>query len=54
VYRIFKNLQTPLKQILEINKEALEEKYLGLPTTLGNSTKEAFEKICTQVKNTEV
>jgi hypothetical protein len=34
-----------VKQILEIDNEALEEKYLGLPTMIGRSSKEAFEPI---------
>jgi hypothetical protein len=34
-----------VKQILEIDNETLEEKYLGLPTVIGRSSKEAFEPI---------
>jgi hypothetical protein len=30
--------------------EALVEKYLGLPTALGRSTKEEFEHIVTRIK----
>ena len=42
-----KNCDVEVKQevstILQIHTEALAEKYLGLPTALGRSTKEAFE-----------
>jgi hypothetical protein len=38
-------------QVLNIEREALEEKYLGLPTALGRSTIEAFEKLSTSVHN---
>jgi hypothetical protein len=34
-----------VNQIMGISTEALGEKYLGLPTTVGRSTKEAFEPI---------
>ncbi|GJN37127.1 hypothetical protein PR202_gb26052 [Eleusine coracana subsp. coracana] len=37
-------------QTLEIDKEALAEKYLGLPTALGRSTKEAFEYMPSKIK----
>jgi ribonuclease HI len=40
-----------VRKILGIDKEALEERYLGLPTALGRNTTAAFEKITTQVKN---
>ena len=33
-------------ECLKITKEALEERYLGLPIALGRSTTEAFESIC--------
>ncbi|XP_044342365.1 uncharacterized protein [Triticum aestivum] len=36
---------------LDIRREALEEKYLGLPTALRRSTTGAFEKLCTRVSN---
>lgn len=32
-----------VRQVLQIEKEALSEKYLGLPTAVGRSTTEAFE-----------
>jgi hypothetical protein len=38
-------IRDSVKQILGIDKEALEEKYLGLPTAIGRSSKEAFEPI---------
>jgi hypothetical protein len=37
--------------LMNINAEALAEKYLGLPTALGRSTEEAFEHIVTYLKN---
>jgi hypothetical protein len=38
-------------QILNIQREALEEKYLGLPTAVGQSTVEAFEKLTIRIQN---
>jgi len=38
-------------QILNIQREAFEEKYLGLPTAVGRSTTEAFEKLTTRIQN---
>jgi hypothetical protein len=38
-------------ECLKIGKEAPEEKYLGLPTALGRSTTEAFESICSRIRN---
>jgi hypothetical protein len=38
-------------QITGINTKALREKYLGLPTAVGRSLKEAFEYIPGKVKN---
>ena len=35
---------------LDIQNEALAEKYLGLPTAVGRSTKESFEYLPTRVK----
>ncbi|GJM96176.1 hypothetical protein PR202_ga12989 [Eleusine coracana subsp. coracana] len=37
------DMKQEVQQELNIDKEALAEKYLGLPTALGRSTKEAFE-----------
>lgn len=37
--------------MLNIGKEALEERYLGLPTALGQSSTKAFEKLSTQINN---
>jgi hypothetical protein len=34
----------------QIHNEALTEKYLGLPTAVGRSTKEAFEYMPTKIK----
>jgi hypothetical protein len=39
-----------VKEVIQIDKEALVEKYLGLPTALGRSTKEAFEYMPTRLK----
>ena len=36
---------------LKIEKKALKEKYLGLPTAMGRSTTEAFESICSRIRN---
>jgi len=38
-------------ECLKITKEALEERYLGLPIALGRSTTEAFESICSRIRN---
>jgi hypothetical protein len=38
-------------QVLNIQREALEEKYLGLPTAIGRSTTGPFEKLNTNVQN---
>lgn len=32
-----------VRSVLQIDTEALVEKYLGLPTALGRATKDAFE-----------
>lgn len=40
-----------VRSILQINTEALAEKYLGLPTALGRATKEAFEYMPTRIRN---
>jgi hypothetical protein len=39
------SVKNTVKQRLGIHSEALREKYLGLPTTVGKSSKEAFEPI---------
>lgn len=36
-------MKEEVRETLQIEKEALAEKYLGLPTAVGRSTKEAFE-----------
>jgi hypothetical protein len=36
---------------LNIQREVLEEKYLGLPTAVGWSTTEGFEKLTTRIQN---
>lgn len=38
-----------VRQRLHVKTEALAEKYLGLPTALGRSSKEAFEYISTRM-----
>jgi hypothetical protein len=44
------NLKTDVKQITGIHTKALCEKYLGLPTAVGRSTKENFEHIPSRIK----
>jgi hypothetical protein len=44
-------VKTEVKQITAIQTEALCEKYLGFPTTVGRSTKEAFEHIPGKIGN---
>jgi len=39
-----------VREILQIETEALADKYLGLPTALGRSTKEAFEYMPTKIR----
>lgn len=39
-----------VREVLQIETKALVEKYLGLPTALGRSTKEAFEYMPTRLK----
>lgn len=38
------------RTVLQIEAEALAEKFLGLPTALGHSTKEAFEYVPAKLK----
>jgi hypothetical protein len=38
-------MKLEVRQTLNIEQEALTEKYLGLPTAVGRSTSEAFEFI---------
>ena len=38
-----------VRSVLQIDTEALAEKYLGLPTALGRSSKEAFEYMPTRL-----
>jgi hypothetical protein len=45
------DMKVEVRQALNIETEALAEKYLGLPTALGRSTIEAFEFIPTRIKN---
>jgi hypothetical protein len=40
-----------MMQITGIGNEALSEKYLGLLTAVGRSTKEAFEHIPSRIRN---
>lgn len=37
------DMKAEVRETLQINTESLAEKYLGLPTAVGRSTKEAFE-----------
>jgi hypothetical protein len=39
-----------VENTLQVHNEALAEKYLGLPTAVGRSTKEAFEYMPTKIK----
>lgn len=39
-----------VRTVMQIETEALAEKYLGLPTALGRSTKEAFEYMPARLK----
>jgi hypothetical protein len=43
-------VKSEVKQITGIHTEALCEKYLGLPTAVGRSTKEAFECIPSRIR----
>jgi hypothetical protein len=45
------DMKVEVRQALNIETEALAEKYLGLPTALGRSTIEAFEFMPTRIKN---
>lgn len=45
------DMKQVMHQMLNISVEALAEKYLGLPTSLGRSTEEAFDHIVTHLKN---
>jgi hypothetical protein len=44
------DMKTQVQYGLDIPNEALAERYLGLPTTLGRSTHDAFEYLPTKVK----
>jgi hypothetical protein len=44
-------MKADVMEITGIGTEALSEKYLGLPTAVGRSTKEAFEHLPTKIKN---
>jgi hypothetical protein len=43
--------KSEVTQSLNIQREALEEKYLGLPTAVGRSTTDAFEKLSSRTLN---
>ena len=45
-----KTIKVEVRTIMQIDTEALAEKYLGLPTALGRSTKEAFEYMPARLK----
>ncbi|GJN09500.1 hypothetical protein PR202_ga27513 [Eleusine coracana subsp. coracana] len=42
-------MKTKVREALHIENEALAEKYLGLPTCIGRSSKEAFEYMPTRI-----
>ena len=44
-------MKDEVRQSLNIETEALAEKYLGLPTAVGRSTSEAFKFMPTRIKN---
>jgi len=44
------DMKQVVMQVLNINKEALAERYLGLPTEVGRNTSEVFEYLPAQVK----
>jgi len=44
-------MKTEVRQVMNIEQEALAEKYLGLPTALGRSASEAFEFMPTRLRN---
>jgi hypothetical protein len=44
------DIKQEVRTVLQIEKEALAVKYLGLPTTLGRSSKEAFEYMPTKLQ----
>lgn len=43
-------MKAGVRQELQIETEALADKYLGLPTTVGRSTAEPFEFMSTRIK----
>jgi hypothetical protein len=43
-------MKDEVRQVLQIEKEALSEKYLGLPTAVGRSTTEAFEFMSNRIR----
>jgi len=43
-------MKVEVRETLNIDQEALAEKYLGLPTAVGRSTTEAFEYISTRIR----
>lgn len=44
------DMKEEVNNVMEIQNETLAEKYLGSPTALGRSTKEAFEYMPTRIK----
>jgi hypothetical protein len=44
-------MKNEVRRVMNIEREALAEKYLGLPTAVGRSTTEAFEFIPSRIKN---
>jgi hypothetical protein len=45
------DMRNEVRQAINIEQEALAEKYLGLPTAVGRSTTEAFEFMPSRIKN---
>ena len=44
-------MKTVIRQVLHIEKEALTERYLGLPTAVGRSSTDAFEYIPARIRS---
>ena len=44
-------MKAEIRQGLQIEQEALAEKYLGLPTAVGHSTSQVFEYLPTRIRN---
>jgi hypothetical protein len=44
-------IREDVKQILQVSNESLSEKYLGMPTEIGNSVNDAFKNIKERIWN---